>query len=321
MPRSLLPRLGVLFAPDPVSGLDLSNLARRAARAEALGLHRAAVSDHLVYHVPTFDPVVCLAAMATATSTIRLASGVLILPLRHPVQVAQSFASLDVLSSGRIDLGVGVGGEWPGEYAALGLDPHVRGQRADEALAVIRALWDGEEVSFAGRHFRLDGVRLGLRPAQPGHPPIVVGGRSEAALRRAARFGDRWDGIFFDPVGYSRRVRRLAELAGEAGREVGTGLVVWGCIGPRAEARARMAATLERFYQLPFERFARSALWGDLDDWSDRLGELAEAGAFDVTVIPVGDLDEQLEALGALAALGTASPAAGSRMAAPAGNL
>jgi len=300
-----LPRLGVLFAPDPVSGFDLPGLAARAARAEALGLHRVAVSDHLVYHVPTFDPIVCLSVMAAATTTVRLASQVLVLPLRHPVQVAQSFASLDVLSAGRIELGVGVGGEWPHEYAAVGIDPHTRGQRADEGLSVIKALWDGEPVSFSGRHFHLDGVRLGLRPVQPGHPPIVVGGRSEAALARAARCGDRWDGIFFDPVTYRRRAARLRQLADEAGRPVGTGLVVWGCIGSsRPEARNRIASTLERFYHLPFERFARSALWGTLEDCRARLEELAEAGASDVSVIPVGDLDEELEALGSLCATG-----------------
>ncbi|MGH9075406.1 MAG: hypothetical protein ACRDZQ_15000, partial [Acidimicrobiales bacterium] len=93
---------------------------------------------------------------------------------------------------------------------------------------------------------------------------------------------------------------RVRELAGAAGRDVGTGLVIWGCVGSREEARARMQATLERFYQLPFERFARSVLWGDLDDCRERLDELAAAGASDITVIPVGDPDEQLEALGEL---------------------
>lgn len=311
MPGTPPVRLGVLFAPDPERGFDLEGLAERAARAEALGLHRLAVSDHLVYHVPTFDPVVCLSVMAAATSRVRLASQVLVLPLRHPVQVAQSFASLDVLSGGRIELGVGVGGEWPGEYAAVGIDPRTRGRRADESLQVVRALWDGEAVSFAGEHFRLEGTRLGLRPVQGGHPPIVVGGRSEAALERAARLGDRWDGIFFDPVTYARRAALLRELAAGAGREVGTGLVLWGCVGPpRAEARRRIADTLERFYQLPFERFARSALWGDLDDCRARIEELAAAGATDISVIPVGDPDEELEALGALCSgLGTPADA------------
>ncbi|HZD65224.1 MAG TPA: TIGR03619 family F420-dependent LLM class oxidoreductase [Acidimicrobiales bacterium] len=292
----------MLFAPDPVRGFDLPGLAARAARAEAVGLHRVAVSDHLVYHVPTFDPVVCLTAMATATTRVRLATEVMVLPLRHPVQVAQSVASLDVLSGGRIELGVGVGGEWPHEYAAVGIDPRTRGHRADEALAVVKALWEGGPVTFEGRHFRLDGVDLGLRPVQAEDLPIVVGGRSEAALARAARLGDRWDGIFFDSVSYARRVGRLRELADQAGRRVDTGLVVWGCIGPpREQARALLAETLEGFYQLPFERFARSALWGDLDDCRSRLEELTAAGASDVTVIPVGDLDEELEALGALA--------------------
>ncbi|MGH9065217.1 MAG: LLM class flavin-dependent oxidoreductase [Acidimicrobiales bacterium] len=290
----------MLFVPDPESGFDLAGLARRAARAETLGLHRVAVSDHLVYHVPTFDPVVCLAVMATATERVRLASEVLVLPLRHPVQVAQSFASLDVLSGGRIELGVGVGGEWPREYAAVGLDPHTRGRRADESLEVVRALWDGGPVTYEGHHFSLDEVQLGLRPVQHGHPPIVVGGRSEAALLRATRLGDRWDGIFYDPAAYAKRAVRVRELAGAAGRDVGTGLVIWGCVGSREEARARMQATLERFYQLPFERFARSVLWGDLDDCRERLDELAAAGASDITVIPVGDPDEQLEALGEL---------------------
>jgi len=310
------PRLGALIVPEPSGGrpFELRRLASLAARAEDAGLARVAVEDHLIHHTPTFDPVACLGALAHATRAVRLATSMLLLPLRHPLQVAQSFSTLDHLSGGRIELGVGVGGEWPSDYEALGLDVHQRGQRANESLEVICRLWAGGPVSFSGRHFRLDAVELSARPLQRPRPPIVVGGRAEAALERAARFGDRWDGIFLDTAQFTRRRQRLAELADEHQRPgVGSGLVAWVSIQEPARARGELERTVSGFYGLAWERLERFCFAGSADEVAARLAEYVDLGATDLTLIPAGDPDAQLagladvaDALGALTTLSTA---------------
>lgn len=291
--------VGALLVPELPGGrpFGVRELVDLARRAEALGVPRIGVSDHLLHRVGAHDPVAVLGALATATARVRLESAVVQLPLRHPVQVAQSFATLDHLSRGRVELGVGVGGEDPAELRAVGLDPHRRGSRADEALAVLCALWAGGPVTFAGRHFTLEAVALSVRPVQRPRPPIVVGGRGSAALARAARFGDRWDGIFLDAPGYARRVAELDERAGERGRTVGRGLVAWCCAGPSAEARATLAEVLPAFYGVGWERLARYAVAGTPAECADQLAGLREAGAADILLIPVGEPHRQLEAV------------------------
>lgn len=313
------PSIGVLLVPEPPGGrpFELRGLVDRAARAEDLGLARVAVEDHLLHRTPTFDPIACLGALATGTRSVRLASSMLLLPLRHPLQVAQAFATLDHLSGGRIELGVGIGGEWPADFDALGLDVHRRGARANEALAVISALWSGGTVSFSGRHFHLEAVELLTRPVQRPRCPIVVGGRADAALRRAARFAERWDGIFLDRGQFERRRARLEELAVEEGRPgVGAGLVAWVSVGePGTAAAADLRRAVGGFYGLPFERLERFCFAGPPEAIARRLSEYVALGATDLTLIPAGNPDTQLEGVAAVAdalgALTTLSSPAG----------
>lgn len=297
--------VGALLVPELPGGrpFGVRELVELGVRAETLGLPRVGVSDHLLHRVGVHDPVAVLGALAVATERVRLECAVLQLPLRHPVQVAQSFATLDHLSRGRVELGVGVGGEDPSEYRAVGLDARARGGRADEALEVLAALWSGEPATFAGRHFALDGVALSVLPVQRPGPPVVVGGRGPAALRRAARFADRWDGIFLDPTGYARRVAELDERAGEEGRTVGKGLVAWCCAGPSAVSRPSLAHVLPTFYGVGWERLSRYAVAGTAEQCADQLAGLRDAGAADLLLIPVGDPHQQLEAIAEIGTL------------------
>ncbi|MGH7666036.1 MAG: TIGR03619 family F420-dependent LLM class oxidoreductase [Candidatus Dormibacteria bacterium] len=302
--RSDGPHFGVLLVPDLPGqhSFGVRELPALARAAEQLGLHRVAVDDHLLHVVPAYDPVACLAAIAVTTQRIRIAVEVMVLPLRHPVRVAQAITTLDHLSGGRVELGVGVGGEWPVEYAALGVDVRTRGNRADEALEALTALWGPSPASFHGRHYDFADVALRPSPLQLPHPPIAVGGRSRAALRRAARFADRWDGIFLDPGQYQERAGALQGLAAQTGRQVGMGLVAWLAAGPRRSARAALAATLEPFYQTPLQRIERFLIYGPPPALRQRVSELIAVGAREVTLIPVGDPLEQLAAIAELAA-------------------
>ena len=182
-----------------------------ATRAEAAGYGAVFVPDHVVFparvdsaypyspdgafpfplDTPLYDPWIVLTSIAATTSTIKLGTAVYVLPLRHPFVTARAVTSLDVLSRGRAVLGVGAG--WLAEeFTALGLDPTRRFSRTEECIEVLRALWTETTPSYHGRHFDFDAVHFAPRPATDPHPPILLGGDSDRALERAARFGDGW---------------------------------------------------------------------------------------------------------------------------------
>jgi probable F420-dependent oxidoreductase len=150
------------------------------------------------------EPLLQLAYVASATSRIRLATGALILPLHHPLYLAKQLATLDTLSHGRVLLGV-VNGWMNEEYRALGIDWKTRGRRTEEAIAAMRALWREDAASFHGRHFNFDQVYSFPKPVQKNGIPILIGGVTRAAARRAARIGDGYYPIVPDP-------QRLKEL-------------------------------------------------------------------------------------------------------------
>jgi probable F420-dependent oxidoreductase len=138
-----------------------------------------------------YEPLITLAYLAAVTTRVRLGTSVYLLPLRNPLVAAAQVASLDQLSGGRLVLGVGVG--WlEGEFAALGVPFRERGRRTDEAIAVLKALCGQERAEFPDRYERLAGVEFLPKPVQRPHPPLWIGGRSDAAIRRAARAGDGW---------------------------------------------------------------------------------------------------------------------------------
>jgi probable F420-dependent oxidoreductase len=189
-----------LLGPSPTAG-DVIGCAQRA---EELGFHSFVVSDHILtldsqqsaYPAGTFppdvywpDPFVILAAIAGATRTIRLGTGIVVVPYRAPIQQAQAVATLDFMSGGRFDFGVGIG--WMREeYEALGIPFSQRGRRTDEYLDVMKTLWSESSRSFSGEFTEFSGARLNPKPVQLPNPPILVGGETPAALRRIARRGD-----------------------------------------------------------------------------------------------------------------------------------
>ena len=215
-----------------------------AREGERLGLHSAMVADHIVFPVESesvypytldgkhpsvgdaLETFSILGLVAGATERLRLVTSVLVLPYRNPVLTAKMAASLDVLSGGRLTLGVGAG--WLAEeFAALGTPPFAeRGAVADEYLAAFRALWTMEKPRFDGRYVRFADVVFAPKPAQQPHPPLWVGGESGPALRRAARLGNGWYPIGSNPshpldtlTRYRAAVERLRALAREAGRD------------------------------------------------------------------------------------------------------
>jgi probable F420-dependent oxidoreductase len=191
-------------------GGDVDAMLRVAESAEAAGLESLWTGEHVVLpdpqappspaspDTPFLDPSVALAAIAARTEKIRLGTGIIILPQRNPLELAKELASLDCVSHGRLIFGLGAGYLEP-EFRALGANYAERGAVTDEAIDVLRALWTQAKPGFEGRHFRFSGVDAHPRPVQKPHPPIVVGGMSRAAARRAVARGDGWYGFFTSP--------------------------------------------------------------------------------------------------------------------------
>jgi len=227
------------------------------------------------------------AALATLHPSLRISCGLYLLPLRHPVLVARQLADIERLAPGRLTFGVGIGGEDRHEVAICGVDPATRGARMDESLTVLRPLLSGQPVTFHGRFFDLDDALIA--PPAPGIP-LIVGGRSDAAIRRAGRYGDGWLGIWNSPRRFAAAVEMTAEEASRAGRPGPPGrhaMQVWcGLADSREAARACLAPAMEAFYQLPFERFERYCPYGTADDVAGFLAPYVAAGCTEFNLIP-----------------------------------
>jgi probable F420-dependent oxidoreductase len=188
------------------SSAEPAVMARRARRAEELGFEALWVGDHIALPAGGSDPpeqprieaVVALAHLAALTTRIGLGVGVIVLPQRQPVLLAKQLASIDVLSGGRLTVGIGVG-YVEAELSALGASLADRAARTDEYLAAMHALWDAPTPSFAGRFVSFDGVLQRPQPIQRPHPPIIIGGQSAATFRRVARSGNGWYGWELTP--------------------------------------------------------------------------------------------------------------------------
>ena len=167
---------------------------------------------------PIFDAFAYLSYLAGRTERVRLGTHVYNLGLRHPFVAARAVQTLDIVSGGRVEFGVGA--SWlEEEWDAAELDFHTRGRRVDEALAVCQRLWTEDEVSHHGEFFSFDGVVFEPKPRQRPRPPILVGGESGAALRRAARLGDGWIGMSHDFDSGARQITTLRALLAEQGRD------------------------------------------------------------------------------------------------------
>ena len=222
------PTIG-LFAINSHACAEPENAARIAALAERLGYDSLWAGEHVAVpsprvapspmepDEPILDPFIALAHVAALTDRVRLGVGVVILPQRNPLVLAKQVASLDVLCGGRLVLGVGVGYLEP-EMRAVGVPMEGRGSRADEYLAAMRSLWEQPAPAYRGRYVEFEGVDAHPRPVQ--RPlPVVVGGHTRAAHRRAARVGEGWYGFMVGLRAMAEQRELMREAIAEAGRE------------------------------------------------------------------------------------------------------
>jgi len=196
-----------------------------ARRAEALGFDRITTGEHLMDGNPPRPTVLSIPAMAAAagaTKTLRVMTGIVIVPLYNPVLLAKMISTLDVISAGRVDFGIGISGQrgTQVEFDAVGVSVRTRGRRTDEMLQVMKRLWTEEHVSHHGRFFDFDDVTLLPGPVQQPHPPIWVSGRSDAAMRRAALLGDGWYPYLFTVRRLKQSNEEITQIAAEARRDL-----------------------------------------------------------------------------------------------------
>ena len=203
--------------------LGVGETARQARWMENLGYEYFSAGEHFMRGNPpgpTHAALPVLAVAAGATDQMRVLSSIILTPFYHPLVLARTTATLDAASGGRLTLGVGVGGEFPVEFEAAGLRVNQRGRRTDECLEVMRKLWTGEKVTFSGRHFQLTDAMINPAPVQKPNPPVWVSGRRDAAMARAAKFGDGWMPYFYDAPRYRDSVGKIKGFAAEAGRDI-----------------------------------------------------------------------------------------------------
>jgi len=285
-------------------GLFTAALDRPGGRGEALrarldqiadaGVDHLCVGDHVSFYGTGSDALVAASALLGAQPELAVYVGLYLLPLRHPVVVARQLATIAELAPGRLTLGVGIGGEDPHEIEVCGVDPKTRGRRTDECLRILRSLAGGMPVTVDGEFFSLEEALI--VPAPSPAIPLVVGGRSDAAVRRAATLGDGWLGIWVSPSRFASALDQIAAQAAGAGRDPGRfehALNVWcGFDSTREAAREHVAAAMQDFYRMPFEPFERYSPHGTPEQVAEFLAPYVEAGCAVFNVIPCAADDE-----------------------------
>ncbi len=273
-----------------------TDVAATARRYENQGYDYLTSGEHVSFQVPMPNSIVSLSVAAGATSRIKLLSAITLVPLYPPVLLAKMGAALDVASGGRFNLGVGVGGEYPPEFEACGVPVSERGARTNEALEILTKLWAGGPVSFSGRFSSFSDVSIEPTPIQRPGPPIWVSGRSDAAMRRAARYGDVWMPYMYSPemIADSNETVRA-----ESGRPVRSALLIFFCVHRDGLSAKEMAVkALSRQYAQDFDRLVdRYALAGTPEQVIAQARRFVDAGVTSLMVAaacPASYLDDNL---------------------------
>jgi alkanesulfonate monooxygenase SsuD/methylene tetrahydromethanopterin reductase-like flavin-dependent oxidoreductase (luciferase family) len=277
---------------------------RLMGRAAEGGLDHVFVADHVsFFNGLGMDGLIQAATALALEPNLKVVVGVYLLALRHPVPTARQIATLCESAPGRLILGIGVGGEDRHEIEICGVDPRTRGRRTSESMVALRGLLSGEPYTHKSEFFEFDDALIRPRPDPP--VPLIVGGRSDAAIDRAARHGDGWLGVWCSPRRYRdalAEIAKIAESTGRIGDGAGSrgasldwkhGLQVWVGVDPdEVRARARLAEAMQQMYQIPYERFERYSPYGSVEKIADFLSGYIEAGCRMFNVMPVAESTE-----------------------------
>ena len=293
-----MPELKIGLA-TPASFWRMSHPERAGLIQHALdgGINHLFMADHVSFHGGAGkDGLIEVAALSQLHPELALMVSIYLLPLRHPMTVARQLATLHEIAPGRVTFGVGIGGEDRHEIEVCGVDPSTRGRRMNESMDILRRLMTGKAINYSGEFFQLDNARI--KPAVSAPIPMIVGGRSNAALARTARYGDGWIGTWCSVRRFGEAVaiiRQTAESLGRTGVDWQHGYQPWVGIGDTKQvARDRVAKAMEAFYKVPFERFEKYVPYGTPEEVAGDLKPFVDAGCriMNIKAVAADDTEE-----------------------------
>ena len=297
-------KIGVGFSVARSGLPSVEQICGFAERVEDLGLDSIWPSDHIVSRQPSLDTTCLMALFAARTRRIKMGPSVLILPPRDPIQVAKAYATLDHLTGGRrrVIMAVGLGGD-PRDTEVSGIPAGERAARMREGVEVMRKLWAGPKASHAGRFYRFENVTIDPRPAH-GALDVWVGGNSDLALRRVARWGDGWMPSFITAAEFAAGMEKLKGFGAETGRKIDDDeagvLILTHADEDGARARAVAEGLLARSPFPPGALRERTAI-GSVEECVERIAAYVEAGCRKFILFPLAPaagLVEQIEIFG-----------------------
>jgi probable F420-dependent oxidoreductase len=297
-------RIGIGFSLARSDVASADQICAFADRVEDLGIDSVWPSDHTLSRQPSLDVHCLMALFAGRTRRVKMGPSVLSLPARDPIHIAKTYASLDHLTGGRrrVICAVGLGGD-PRECEAVGIPRHERGARMREGVEVLRKLWSAPHVTHHGRFYSFEDVTLEPRPVG-GPLDVWIGGNSDLALRRVARYGDGWMPSFITPPEFARGMQKLAGYTRETGRTIDAdeaGVLILTHVSEQTARARELAEQLLRRAPIPPEEFHERSAIGTVDEVRERVQAYVDAGCQKFVLFPIaggGDLLDQVEAIG-----------------------
>ena len=286
--------VGTVGGPDLLIGAHEKRMALMN-RIFDVGIDHLFIADHISFHTGLgMDALINAATLSAMHPRARIFIGVYLLALRHPVPVARQLSSLSLSAPGRIRLGVGIGGEDRHEMEICGVDPARRGRHTNHAIQALRRLMSGKPVSYDCEFFRFTDALI--KPAPRPQIPIIIGGRSGAALNRTALYGDGWLAAWCSPRRFGEALAEIQARAEAAGRGEQTwhhGLQLWaGLDQDRARARRVLAKRMEAMYRVPFEKFEKYCPYGPPEQVAEFLLPYLHQGARTLNIEPTAPSPE-----------------------------
>jgi probable F420-dependent oxidoreductase len=270
-------------------------------QVEEHGFDILTTGEHILFFRPILDTVTVLAHAAAVTSKIKLLPSTLILPLRHPTMMAKELTSIDILSKGRLIASVGIGGDYPREFEACGIPTNERGVRANEGIEIMRKYWSGERFDYEGRIFKLKDVDMLPTPYQAGGPPLWICGRSDPAMKRAAKYGNGWQPYMYTADQVSESIAKVKGFAEDIDRKLEddfafTTFMYISMHDDVQEARNRAIEQLSYRFNMPFEKIVdKYCAYGPADRIINSLSEYVAAGTNHIIVALVMPEEERMK--------------------------
>jgi probable F420-dependent oxidoreductase len=286
-----------VFFDGPV---DMNHIRRFAARAESLGYDSLWLQERIIGDFTILEPVTLLSYVAAITTTIKLGTSVILLPLRNPIQLAKAYATLDCMSAGRAIIGLGLGGgHLESHEDVFGYTRAGRVTRFIESVQILKLLWEEPKASFQGRYWQFTDVAMEPKPAQKPHLPIIFGGHHENALRRAVRYADGWMGAgSSSSASFVRDATRIRHFLADANRDSASfhfaKRVYLAVDADERRAERRIREWFGRRYKNS-DLGPKVSIWGSPAKCVEGIQEIVRAGAERIVLNPMFDEIEHLE--------------------------